>query len=84
MLTATASLADAVAACHDHPYNKCRTLYLERRATNVGAGATVYWICDSTTTDANGIYDFLNMIAGTAANYRVNITMLPAMWIPIP
>jgi len=48
-------------------------VYLQRRAINIGAAATVYWAVDSTTTNANGLYDFVNLIAGPFANYRILI-----------
>jgi len=76
LTTATASLGGTVTVGTTLPATvvKNAKLYLQRRATNVGAGATVYWVVDSSMTDANGIYDFINMIAGTTTNYRVNVS----------
>jgi hypothetical protein len=51
-------------------------LILQRRTTNFGAGSTSFISVDSTTSDINGTYDFVNMIAGAQANYRVMIIAL--------
>lgn len=77
LTTATASLGgtisfETMAGGTTSPLASAK-LYLQRRATNFGAGSTTFWTVDSTTTDVNGLYDFVNMIAGTIANYRVEV-----------
>jgi len=76
LTTATASLGGTISSQYQggavSPLSGAK-LYLQRRATNFGAGSTTFWTVDSATTDVNGLYDFVNMIAGTIANYRVKI-----------
>ncbi len=50
---------------------------LQHRMTNVGTASTSWVNVDSSVTDANGLYDFTNLIAGAAANYRIHIQ---AVW----
>ncbi len=74
MTTATASLGGTITRTAT-PANVViagAKLTLQRRQTTFGTGATSYFSIDSTTTDANGLYDFVNMIAGNAL-YRVLI-----------
>ncbi len=48
-------------------------IILQHRMTNFGTASTSWINVDSTTTNANGLYDFVNLIAGTTANYRIHI-----------
>jgi hypothetical protein len=49
------------------------SLYLNRRATNVGSASIVFWTVDSTISDSQGRFEFRNLIPGFQANYHVRL-----------
>jgi len=77
LTTATASLGGTVDV--DNISASGVKIYLQRRATNVGMSDSVFWTVDSTTTNANGLYVFSNLISGLQANYRIHVLDLGYM-----